>query len=513
MHFKKRITVWFIVFTIAVFSVVIPNRANAIIGFEDTVFDPQAFGTQIASFAEDIGAYAADAAAYAAQAAEWVNEKWGKTMRDVIAKRIIDYTVDETVKWVQGGGDPKFISDWDGFMRDAGNLAFDSVIKEAELSDICEPFALQLRVALIPETRFNRERVDCTISDIVANVQDFYDNFQNGGWLAYGESIKPENNLYMQLVMFDDELNLKTAFNEDQRRQQASAGQGFLSVSVCTEDDAQALYADCISGNGGSPDECSAYAQQAKSCTKEEVQTPGTIVGKALGESVTSDTQWAANIESWTSALVNAAINRLTREGVAAMTGSSSGATSDYNPAATEYGDMASMELRRQQKDLVVQVQTITVPYQQLLTEKQTAKGYTEQIIDLFAQINLIDMNKVCVPQTTTAEVAAQQAIAVELTKRINELQPAVTEGNTLIAQIQDMTGSIRDTSLIDRNISTYLSKYSTSNQAAVQVELKDPTVIKASATQSSTLRDVQSRYTQCRNKIELLEAQGTITN
>lgn len=489
-YFKKRIVALFVTLLLMTSMFMVPTRTHAAMGVLDTSFDLAALGQGIATLA--------------ASAAKWAEENWQKIMRDVIAKRIIDYTVDETVKWVQGGGDPKFISDWDGFMREAGDIAFDSVIKKYELSDICEPFALQLRVALIPETRFNRERVDCTISDIVANVQDFYDNFQNGGWLAYGESIKPENNLYMQLVMLDDEIAARTTFNEDIKRQQSAAGQGFLSVSVCAEDNMQEEYDACISGGGGTDDECSAYAGEASVCTKEEVQTPGTIVGKALGESITSDTQWAANIESWTSALVNAAINRLTREGVAAMTGSSSGAKADYDPAATEYGDLRDEELERDKRSFITQIEMITDPYGQVLADKQTAKTYTEQILDLFSQMVLMDRDRLCIPQVTTSEVDAQRTILSTLTARVNRLQPVVTEGNAIIEQIKAMTGSIRDMSLITSRVSTYMSKESANNQAAMREETQRLT---DRNTQYMTLQDVQGRYTQCQNKIAFAAA------
>lgn len=503
MHFKKRITVTCIALAIIVSSAVIPNRAFA----QYTVFDPWVVGQFVIT--------------RAIEAQQWIKENWERVMRDVIAKRIIDYTVDETVKWVQGGGDPKFISDWNGFMREAGEMAFDSVIKEAELSDICEPFALQLRVALIPEARFSKERVDCTISDIVANVQDFYDSFQNGGWLAYGESTKPENNLYMQLVMFDDELNLRTTFNEDQKRQKAATGQGFLSVSVCVEDDAMQLYSDCISSGNGTPEECSAYAQQAKECIKEAVQTPGTIVGKALGESMTSDQEWAANIQSWTSALINAAINRLTREGVALMTGTSSGASAAYDPSSAEYRVLRDVKLEEDRRSFIEQVETITVPYRQLLTEKQTAKTYTQQILDLFSQMTLMDPNRVCVPQVTAEEIAVQQAILAELNVRIsgpqvppnepivrvNGLQPIVAEGDSIIAQVRVMTGSTRDMAITAGLVSTYLSKRSAAEQQAVRDELA---VMNDRATQLATLQDVQSRYAQCRSRIDLMASQSS---
>ena len=502
MYFKKRIAILFVVLTVTVSTFAVPNRAYAGV----VVFDPTAAGQRIE--------------ARITKAVKWIRDNWERIMRDVIAKRIIDYTVDMTVQWVQGGGEPRFISDWDGFMKKAGELAFDSVIKEADLSDICDPFAWQLRVALIPEGRFRRERVNCSISDIVANVQGFYDNFQNGGWLAYGESIKPQNNLYMQLVMFDDEINARTTFNEDQQRQKASAGQGFLSVSECTENDSQELYDICMSSGNGTPEECTAYGDQAKTCTKEEVTTPGNIVGKALGESVTSDQVWAANIQSWTSALVNAAINRVVHEGVSAMRSSSSDASADYDPSSSEYGELRDMELIDDRRTFTEQVELVTDPYRQLLVEKQTAKTYTEQILDLFSQIDLMDRNRICIPQTTTAEVDAQRTILSELTPRVDGpqtasnalppirvdgLQSIVDEGDAIIAQINVMTGSIRDKSIVSRAITDFMNEQSIEEQMSVQSELQ---VVNDRATQHATLQDIQDRYTQCRDRIDLMARQ-----
>ena len=490
---KFRAAILFAVILISV--LVVPVRAHAFWGIEDVVFDPQSLVEMVTE--------------YVGQTVQWVEENWQRVMRDVIAKRIIDYTVDETVKWVQGGGDPKFVSDWSGFMKDAGAMAFDSTIKEMGMTDICQPFKMQLNLALIPENKLNRERVQCSISDIVANVQDFYDNFQNGGWLAYGASIKPENNLYMQLVMFDDEIKTKTNFNQNLKNQQVTSGQGFLSVSKCVEDDSQQLYDQCVAAvnqNGGDPSTCYDYAAQNKTCTKEEVQTPGSMVGKALGESITSDTQWAANIQSWTSALVNAAINRVTKEGIAAMKGSNANATPDYNPANSEYGDILGDKLSAEAKKLIDQVNTLIEPYQKYLTELQKRKGYIDQTIDLLQQMMLIDPNGICVPPATTAEITAQKALSDATQKEIDTVKPLVDRAASVVKQISGSTNDVRGRALAQGAATMFVDALSKEDQRDVQAKLgaSYPQTAAALTTKNNTL----DRFTQCKNKIDILQSQ-----
>lgn len=498
IYFKKRIAILFIMLIVMPSLLFVPTRAHAIWGIIDTSIDFPAIAIAIKNFATE--------------AIKWAKENWQKLMRDVIAKRIIDYMVDETIKWVQGGGEPSFISDWDGFIKDAEEMAFDSVIKELELTDLCQPFASQLRIALIPQQRFAKEPVTCTIDDVVANVQDFYNNFQNGGWLAYGEAIKPENNLYMQLVMQSDKIKLESAFNQTKSQQQAATGQGFLSVSKCVQDDSEELFSQCIN-DGGNGEECREYATQNATCSKSEVQTPGATVGNLVSESLSSDKEWAANISSWTSALVNAAINRVTQEGIAAMTGSKPDATPDYDPASSEYGDLKDAEMTAEQQGYIDRVETITTPYGQVLAEKQKAKGYTEQILDIYAQIGLLDTGGVCVPQMTTAEVAQQQAILKPLSDRINLLQPVITEGEDIITQIKSIGSNVRAGYNAAALVAGFESKHNADEQTAVKQEIMSDKFGTDSSKQLNTLQQMQSRYTQCKEKISLLAAQAAATS
>ena len=282
---------------------------------------------------------------YAARAWEWIQNNWQEMMRDIIAKRIMDYIVEQTVVWIQGGGEPKFISNWEGFLKDAEAIAVDSVINEVGLSPLCSPFKLQVKLSLLPVQRFPT-RITCTLDDIVENIEDFYADFENGGWLAYNEAWQPQNNYFGMILMAQDEMIIRSAAKVEASQNESRASGGFLGVKKCysTDADKSKWIEECMSSPGWvdeqtAMDTCVANAQTANiSCSNEKIITPGTAVGQAVGSAITSDKDWAANIESWVSALVNAMINRLTKEGLSELKKSDPNAAPDYYPE--EYGSI-----------------------------------------------------------------------------------------------------------------------------------------------------------------------------
>ena len=126
-------------------------------------------------------------------------------MRDIIAKRIMDYIVDQTVQWIQGGGEPKFVTNWDSFMKDAGDIAFDSVIREIGAAGLCSPFGLQVKLALLPVQKFSTQ-ISCTLDNVVKNINIFYVDFSVGGWDGYLLSLEPQNNFYGAMLLANDKL-------------------------------------------------------------------------------------------------------------------------------------------------------------------------------------------------------------------------------------------------------------------------------------------------------------------
>ncbi|MBI3638161.1 hypothetical protein HY227_00250 [Candidatus Wolfebacteria bacterium] len=341
----------------------------------------------------------------------WLEENWQKILRDIIAKQIIDYLVDETVKWIQGGGDPKFVADWKGFLQDAGNIAFNAVVTEAKLTRFCQPFKAQILLGLTPPRKFSK-RLECTIDKVVGNVQNFYNSFQNGGWLAYNEAWQPQNNFFGASIMVNDELLQRIANEKTAAANEAVAGLGFLNSKECVE---------WQEDNQGS------LAPGNMVCVKYKTRTPASTIGKAVGEAITSDKDWAANIESWVATLINAAISRLTREGLSAMQGT--GGATYVPPAAAPYIKQEAQTTARRMSELPLQ---LLGEEQYILDGRTRALNAAKEILDSLKKLKDLQasnpQNQSCLPAVRDEEIQTAQAEFDRLTQETAETQAIVDE-------------------------------------------------------------------------------------
>ncbi|MBI2582780.1 hypothetical protein HYV98_00800 [Candidatus Azambacteria bacterium] len=175
---------------------------------------------------------------------------------------------------------------------------------------------MQIRILLAPVKKFP-ERARCSISDVVKNVDSFFQNFRNGGWRAWiTVSTQPQNNIYGTYLLAVDERAQQEAAAKEAAQAEAESSQGFLSQKVCTQFHVRGstipVYGEFKAEELG-PDAI---------CDKFEIRTPGSTAGnllsKALGlgpDSLVS----AKEFEEYLGAIVNAAINRVIREGLATI--------------------------------------------------------------------------------------------------------------------------------------------------------------------------------------------------
>lgn len=459
------------------------------------------------------GIIGTQAANWASQVAKWAKDELFKTLRDKMVKYIVDEINKQTVDWIKGKGEPKFVTDWQGFVKGGATEAINQTISQSKLADLCTPFAPQLRIALIPETRPISQTAKCTLTKIVSNVQGFYDNFANGGWLAYGEAIKPENNLYMQLVMFGDEIKLKSNLNQETKKQEAGAGSGFLSVSTCEEDNSQDLFDQCqgelqnqIAGPLAQSDlsQCYDYAASNKTCTKKKVQTPGAAVGDTVKNMIGSDNIYAAGAQSILSAVIDAGLNRMMSEGLALM--SSTGRTSGsgvINPGAAYAGELASFNADANNS----LKETINPTYNQwkaLMDLKKGSETANDQIPAALDSVKLIQSSGViCPPIVVASDYDSAAVMAAKLTGDIAALQPMLQEAENLLARIDardpnDITQSTAINEAIRVFTNTYIANdpyhdataFTTAKQAAIDEQ----------AGINKKLSDVQAQKTQCQD-------------
>ena len=229
---------------------------------------------------------------------------------EALKRKLLDMIVDQIVVWIQGGGEPKFITDWPGFFRDAVDQAGGDFLKELKLGLFCSPYNLKLRAAFIPIPRF-ADRSACTLTQIGVNIDNFLKDFNKGGWVAWNEMVlKPQNNIYGAYLMAWDEQEKRKSAAAKAAGAEAQAGRGFLSVKRCAISHVEP---------GIPPDETGEALPPTTVCDRYEIVTPGKVVGDAAAEIIGADIKLLVNsqdLSAYISAIANAILNRVFAEGV-----------------------------------------------------------------------------------------------------------------------------------------------------------------------------------------------------
>lgn len=231
-------------------------------------------------------------------------------VRSTLKRRLLDIVVDDIVLWIQGGGEPRFVSDWSGFLEEAANVAVGDFTREIGAGFLCSPFSLQVQLTLLPVKKFS-QAVTCTLDDIVGNIQNFYNDFRNGGWLAFNQSLAPQNNYFGASILGAIELQKRIEAAQGAALNEAQAGAGFLSYKECAE----------ASGPWPPGEEPPDQDRDGKkgdfNC---RIITPGDTIANTISKAVGSDIDYlltAEELEDYLSSIVNALINRFLTEGLA----------------------------------------------------------------------------------------------------------------------------------------------------------------------------------------------------
>ncbi|MDO8676277.1 MAG: hypothetical protein Q7K16_01350 [Candidatus Azambacteria bacterium] len=255
-----------------------------------------------------------------AQLAQILLEWAFKLAAESLKRQLLNMIVDQIVTWIQGGGNPKFITDWPGFFRDAIDAAGGNFLKQLGLGLFCSPYNLALRAAFIPIPQFS-SRSACTLSQIGVNLDNFLKDFNSGGWVAWQEMVlRPQNNIYGAYLMAWDEYEMEKSAAAKAAESEAQAGRGFLSVKKCIRQ-----HEEIVGEANGQP-------ITKTVCDQNQVVTPGAVVGDLAAKAVGSDIDYIVNAQdfaAYVSAITNAILNRMFAEGVGllhmALSGSSGG--------------------------------------------------------------------------------------------------------------------------------------------------------------------------------------------
>lgn len=364
---------------------------------------------------QDAGEYVKDAAKWVwtkAQAAyhaagTWVSagidlwDKQNKTVKaiekfawDRLRRRLLNMMVNDIIAWIQGGGKPRFVSDWRNFGKTAADKAAGDLIKEYGAGFLCSGFSLQLRIALSSPPKFD-ESATCTLSMAIDNVNNFMNDFSQGGWKGWITISESQNN-YMGAYI--TALNKKYGVMAEAagaQKDEAMASAGFLGDKVChviraTEDYNKGI----INRQAGSWTEDEIPEGYACEEGSWEIRTPGRIVGDSLQQAVGVDFSMlisAKEFSEYAGAIIDAAINRVIREGVAKLTATDEGTSSGYGitgsptvpginaPAAADTNNISTYADASQNSDIAAsltnQIKLLKENLTNALQEYQTNMG------------------------------------------------------------------------------------------------------------------------------------------
>jgi len=264
----------------------------------------------------------------------WLEGKLEKAIDSAWAylkKKLLDMLVNDIIVWIQGGGEPKIISDFGSFLRDAADQAGGSFITSLLQSDfLCSGFGPRLNVALSRVPTFGTNAT-CTISQINSNIEGFFDNFEQGGWNSFLAMTEPQNNIYGAYLMGLDELIGRKNSASQSAQAQGIAGSGFLNDEVCDE----------ITMPDGTVFPVDGYSMDrvdiagGETCTKKRTRTPGRMIADAASKASLLDIDYILGIDkgsmaTYVTAIVDAMVNRIIREGVTMVTTSGQDSSGAY---------------------------------------------------------------------------------------------------------------------------------------------------------------------------------------
>lgn len=382
-----------------------------------------------------------------------------KIAAESLKRQLLNMIVDQIVKWIQGGGEPKFITDFPGFLQEAVDKAGGEFLKELGLGLFCSPYNLSLKAAFIPIPKFS-DRSACTLSKVGVNIDNFLKNFNSGGWVAWNEMVlRPQNNIYGAYLMALDEYERVKSAAEKSKTAEAQAGKGFLSVKRC---------APGFSRQQQLFDEDGEPAGTETICDKQEIVTPGHVVGELAGKAIGSDIDYIVNAKdfaAYVSAITNAALNRMFAEGVGLLrmaissssgtSGSAGAGTAQNNcepflgkPAYTQCVNsiQSGQDIREFQKTSLIKDIGLDLVYQnQLLGAKQTTLIILNQSLDILRQFETcqgsLSLNTAAVQSdinTFTSQIFAIQSdiTALQLKQQQISTVTDITEIPSLYAQV-----------------------------------------------------------------------------
>jgi hypothetical protein len=267
--FKRQFLAFLLIFSLIAPFFYLPQQAKrteAFLGFGDLVIDVKALAERIV-----------DGIAMTA------------------AQIVVDRMVQATVKWAQSGfeGNPSYVVDPEQYFTDLADGIAGEFIAGSDLGYLCSPFQANIRLSLAQQY-YEAQPFQCTMTEVVGNIDAFFDDFSQGGWDAWITMTQnPTNNPYGAYLEAKVELDSRIASAVNLQREQLNWNQGFMSWSRCiatnpppTVESASQVEIGSVSNPATGGNLSSSNFQATGQTLGGRVQNTKHVPGKAVGECI-----------------------------------------------------------------------------------------------------------------------------------------------------------------------------------------------------------------------------------
>lgn len=313
----------------------------------------------------------------------------------LIVKRILRELTKSVVNWINSGfnGNPSFITDTKGWMQNTADITIgDFLLNEPGLKFLCDPFKINVQLALGLQYRPFKEQIECSFTSALGNANDAMNKFLEGdfigggGWNSWLQiTTQPQNNYMGAMMIAQAELDARITTNQQAGTLEANWGSGFMAWKKCEKDTiGEGSAVDVYDEATGDMDEdvynentqrlehyrsatdanndTNMIGSTGETCT---VQTPGSVIVDQL-DWINSSTLRESELAQDINEIVNALANQLITKGLEMFTGSGLlGAGKTTNTQKTNYSqyltDLEKQQLMNMNVDLSIDGTDITM--------------------------------------------------------------------------------------------------------------------------------------------------------
>jgi len=159
-----------------------------------------------------------------------------------ILKNVLKRLTESTVAWINSGfkGNPSFITNTEDYILDTADKTVGDFLMGSDLEFLCDPFKLQVKLALGLQYRPFKEQIECSFTEVVDNINGAMNKFTNGDFIGGGGwdswlkmTTVSQNNQMGAMILAQGELDARIAAQKERAVLEANWGGGFMSWKDC----------------------------------------------------------------------------------------------------------------------------------------------------------------------------------------------------------------------------------------------------------------------------------------